>query len=84
MEAARKYGATDFISYKNGPIDEQVLALYKSLVHEVNKSLSNRERLRHFRLVADQWTTEGGELTPTLKIQRRRSTEKFAGLIADI
>ena len=27
VEAARKYGATDFISYKNGPIDEQVLAL---------------------------------------------------------
>ena len=64
--------------------DEQVLALYKSLVHEVNKSLSNWERLRHFRLVADQWTTEGGELTPTLKIKRRRLTEKYAGLIADI
>ena len=27
VEAARKYGATDFINYKNGPIDEQVLAL---------------------------------------------------------
>ena len=27
VEAARKYGATDFISYKNGLIDEQVLAL---------------------------------------------------------
>ena len=64
--------------------DEQVLALYKSLVHEVNKGLSNWERLRHFRLVADQWTTEGGELTPTLKIKRRRLTEKYAGLIADI
>lgn len=64
--------------------DEQVLALYKGLVHEVNKNLSNWERLRHFRLVADQWTTEGGELTPTLKIKRRRLTEKYAGLIADI
>lgn len=64
--------------------DEQVLVLYKGLVHEVNKNLSNWERLRHFRLVADQWTTEGGELTPTLKIKRRRLTEKYAGLIADI
>ena len=27
VEAARQYGATDFISYKDGPIDEQVLAL---------------------------------------------------------
>ncbi len=29
VEAAKKYGATEFISYKNGPIDEQVLALTK-------------------------------------------------------
>ncbi len=27
IEAARGYGATDFISYKNGPIGEQVLAM---------------------------------------------------------
>ena len=27
MEAARQYGASDLISYKDGPIDEQVLAL---------------------------------------------------------
>lgn len=27
VEAARKYGATDFISYKNGPIAQQVLEL---------------------------------------------------------
>ncbi len=27
VEAAKKYGATDFISYKNGPIDEQVLRM---------------------------------------------------------
>ncbi|MFV0527420.1 MAG: NAD(P)-dependent alcohol dehydrogenase [Lachnospiraceae bacterium] len=27
MDAAKGYGATDFISYKNGPIDEQVMAL---------------------------------------------------------
>lgn len=27
VEAAKKYGATDFIYYKNGPIDEQVMKL---------------------------------------------------------
>ena len=27
VEAARGYGATDFISYKNGPIEDQVLAM---------------------------------------------------------
>lgn len=29
IEAAKGYGASEFISYKNGPIDEQVLALTK-------------------------------------------------------
>ena len=27
IEVARKYGADDFISYKNGPIDQQVLTM---------------------------------------------------------
>ena len=27
VEAAKKYGATDFINYKNGPIEEQVLKM---------------------------------------------------------
>lgn len=27
MEAAKLYGATDFVSYKNGTIEEQVLAM---------------------------------------------------------
>ena len=27
VEAAKKYGATDFVNYKNGPIHEQVLAM---------------------------------------------------------
>jgi threonine dehydrogenase-like Zn-dependent dehydrogenase len=27
VAAARKYGATEFVSYKNGPIDQQVLAM---------------------------------------------------------
>ena len=64
--------------------DPRVKNLYKWLVNEVNKGLGNWEKLRHFRLVADQWTTEGGELTPTLKIKRRRLTEKYASLIGDI
>ena len=64
--------------------DPRVKDLYKGLVNEVNKGLGNWEKLRHFRLVADQWTTEGGELTPTLKIKRRRLTEKYASLIGDI
>lgn len=64
--------------------DPRVKDFYKGLVNEVNKGLGNWEKLRHFRLVADQWTTEGGELTPTLKIKRRRLTEKYASLIGDI
>ena len=64
--------------------EKAVEDLYKTLVTGVNKTLGNWEKVRHFRLVADVWTTEGGELTPTLKIKRRRLHEKYADLIAGI
>ena len=64
--------------------DARIKDLYKGLVNEVNRTLSNWEKLRHFRLISDRWTTEGGELTPTLKIKRRRLNEKYAELIAGI
>lgn len=31
VDVAKKYGATDFLSYKDGPIEEQVLAMTKGL-----------------------------------------------------
>ena len=35
-------------------------------------------QVKKFALVAEEWTTSGGELTPTLKLKRRQILEKYA------
>jgi long-chain acyl-CoA synthetase len=61
--------------------DSRVVALYAEIVREVNGSLANFESLKRFRVVADEWSQESGELTPSMKLKRRVLTEKYAVLI---
>jgi long-chain acyl-CoA synthetase len=64
--------------------DSRVIALYGEIVREVNGSLANFETLKRFRVVAEEWTQESGELTPSMKLKRRVLTEQYAGAIADL
>jgi long-chain acyl-CoA synthetase len=61
--------------------DSRVVALYAGIVREVNGSLANFESLKRFRVVADEWSQETGELTPSMKLKRRVITEQYAALI---
>jgi long-chain acyl-CoA synthetase len=62
----------------------RVVALYGEIVREVNGTLANFETLKRFRVVADEWSQESGELTPSMKLKRRVLTEKYAGVIAEL
>jgi long-chain acyl-CoA synthetase len=64
--------------------DSRVVALYAEIVREVNGSLANFESLKRFRVVADEWTQETGELTPSMKLKRRVITSRYAALIASL
>jgi long-chain acyl-CoA synthetase len=61
--------------------DSRVVALYAEIVREVNGSLANFESVKRFRVVADEWTQESGELTPSMKLKRRVVTERYAAVI---
>jgi long-chain acyl-CoA synthetase len=62
--------------------DARVIALYGDIVREVNGSLANFETLKRFRVVADEWTQESGELTPSMKLKRRVLNARYADVIA--
>jgi len=62
--------------------DSRVVAIYSELVSEVNSGLANFETLKRFHIVAEEWTQETGELTPSMKLKRRVITERYAGAIA--
>ena len=64
--------------------DPRVVALYAEIVREVNGTLANFETLKRFRIVAEEWTQESGELTPSMKLKRRVITARYAAAIAEL
>lgn len=64
--------------------DSRVIALYAEIVREVNAGLANFETLKRFRVVAEEWSIETGELTPSMKLKRRVITAQYEDVIAEI
>jgi len=64
--------------------DSRVIALYAEIVREVNLTLANFETLKRFRVVAEEWTIDSGELTPSMKLKRRVITARYAAVISEL
>jgi len=47
----------------------------------LNETLAHHEQIKRFELIAVDFTIEGGELTPTLKVRRRVVEQKYKALI---
>ena len=62
--------------------DPRVTAEYQRIVEEVNKQLPQWETMKRLHVVADEWTVESGELTPSMKLKRRVVEKKYASEIA--
>ena len=56
--------------------DPQLLAELQSAVDEANKAVSRAEAIKRFAVLAVDWTEEGGQLTPTLKLRRSAVLEQ--------
>ena len=64
--------------------DARVKELYTGVVNEANRGLANFETIKRFRVVAEEWTQESGELTPSMKIKRRALNARYASAIAEL
>jgi long-chain acyl-CoA synthetase len=62
----------------------RVVALYADIIDKVNSTLANFETMKRFRLVAEEWKLDSGELTPSMKLKRRVITARYAGLIEEL
>ena len=51
-------------------------------INSVNETLESHEKLSHILVSNDDWTTDNGLLTPTLKIKRDQIEKKFEKLVA--
>ncbi|GAB3512923.1 long-chain fatty acid--CoA ligase [Spirosoma knui] len=64
--------------------DEQVRALISADVNRFNEAFNHVEQIKKFELLPAEWTVQGGELTPTLKLKRKIILEKYKHAIADM
>lgn len=51
--------------------DPDLVAAVQEAVDEANKAVSKAESIRKFTILPGEWTEEGGQLTPSLKLKRR-------------
>lgn len=63
---------------------KDVLNLIKNEVEAYNKLFGNWEQLKRFELMENEFTVDGGELTPTLKFKRKIILEKYKEVYSKI
>ena len=64
--------------------DERVQAEVQKAVDEVNSQVGPVEQIKRFEILPHDFSMEGGELTPTLKVKRNVVHEKYAETIESI
>jgi len=63
---------------------QRIIDRFQRVVDESNEELDHTQKIKKFRLVADQWEIESGELSPTLKLKRRVLYEEYEELIKEM
>jgi long-chain acyl-CoA synthetase len=61
--------------------DSRVIAFYQSIVDGFNPQFNHVEQVKKVTLLADEWSIDSGELTPTGKMKRKVITEKYSAEI---
>ncbi|HEV2801789.1 MAG TPA: long-chain fatty acid--CoA ligase [Pyrinomonadaceae bacterium] len=77
----KKTGRSDHAALSRDPA---AVRLVQREVATLTAPLHDYERVRRVALLAEEFSIDGGELTPTLKVKRRVIDEKFGALIDEI
>ena len=56
---------------------KEVKQLYKDIITEFNVNFGKTEQIKQFALLNDEWTTENGLLTATMKLKKKLIKEKI-------
>lgn len=64
--------------------NEIIIERIQREVSGINQALNQVEQVKKFKLIADTWAIETGELSPTMKLKRKFLNRKYALLIEQI
>ncbi|MDE1206598.1 AMP-dependent synthetase/ligase [Tenacibaculum larymnensis] len=64
--------------------DEKLIKRIQKEIDFCNQKFGKWEQIKRFEITADEWTTNSGHLTPTLKMRRKIILEKYNNLYLKI
>ena len=64
--------------------DDRVREFVAEEVDAVNEELPKSEKIKEFRLVPLEWTSDNDLMTPSMKIKRRKVVDRFEDRVRDI
>jgi long-chain acyl-CoA synthetase len=67
-------------SIKDITTDEKLIQRIQKEFDFYNQQFGKWEQLKKFEITPDEWTIDGGHLTPTLKMRRKIIKEKYKNL----
>jgi long-chain acyl-CoA synthetase len=71
-------GKSADMSLEEAAEDADVLAAIQAGVDDANKAVSKAEAIRKFAILPVDWTEEGGQITPSLKLKRSVVMKEFS------
>ncbi len=83
VDAVKKWGQDNGVSETDAEkllANTKVRALFKKEVDHYGEKFKGFEEVRDFALIGEDFTTENGLLTPSLKVKRRKVFEKYQDL----
>lgn len=80
----KKSGITVGGDYKDAVNQPEIRSIYQNEIDFYNKLFGDWEKVKKFELIPGEWSIDGGEMTPTLKLKRKPILQKYATLIDKI
>lgn len=74
----------DYIDMEELVNHSRIKALYAERIENLNRNFPSYKTIKYFAVVPNEFTIEGGELTPTLKMKRKIIYEKYKELVDDL
>lgn len=74
----------DYIDIAELVTHDKVMAVYTSRVEALNAGLPSYKTIKRFALLPREFSIEGGELTPTLKLKRKEIYNKYKETIEEL
>jgi len=64
--------------------DQRIIDKIQSVIDNFNKDFGNWEQIKKFELLTDDWSIDGGELTPKLSLRRKVILQKYKDQVEKI